>query len=87
MDAPLVEEDSNLYDVLNVGDSPNPDEDLMHDSLRTEIERSPTTLTPRRRCGAPVHRSGRTAPDDPGDRREIDLTREAFARSRRPSAA
>ena len=48
MDAPLVEgEDSNLYDVLNVGDSPNPDEDLMHDSLRTEIERSLSTLTPR----------------------------------------
>ncbi len=48
MDAPLVEgEDSNLYDVLNLGDSPNPDETLMHDSLRTEIERSLATLTPR----------------------------------------
>ncbi|KAB2809816.1 sigma-70 family RNA polymerase sigma factor [Phaeocystidibacter luteus] len=48
MDAPLVEgEDSNLYDVLNSSDSPNPDEDLMHDSLRTEIERSLATLTPR----------------------------------------
>ena len=48
MDAPLVEgEDSNLYDVLNLGDSPNPDEELMHDSLRTEIERSLATLTPR----------------------------------------
>jgi RNA polymerase primary sigma factor len=48
MDAPLVEgEDSNLYDVLNVGDSPRPDEELMLDSLRTEIERSLATLTPR----------------------------------------
>jgi len=48
MDAPLVEgEDSNLYDVLNLGDSPNPDEQLMSDSLRTEIERSLSTLTPR----------------------------------------
>lgn len=48
MDAPLVEgEDSNLYDVLNSSDSPNPDDDLMVDSLRTEIERSLTTLTPR----------------------------------------
>ena len=48
MDAPLVEgEDSNLYDVLNSHDSPNPDDDLMVDSLRTEIERSLTTLTPR----------------------------------------
>ena len=48
MDAPLVEgEDSNLYDVLNSSDSPNPDDDLMVDSLRTEIERSLTTLTQR----------------------------------------
>jgi RNA polymerase primary sigma factor len=48
MDAPLVEgEDSNLYDVLNSSDSPHPDQDLMVDSLRTEIERSLATLTPR----------------------------------------
>ncbi|MDR9442860.1 MAG: sigma-70 family RNA polymerase sigma factor [Schleiferiaceae bacterium] len=48
MDAPLVEgEDSNLYDVLNTGESPNPDDELMTDSLRTEIERSLATLTPR----------------------------------------
>lgn len=48
MDAPLVEgEDSNLYDVLNTGESPNPDDDLVQDSLRTEIERSLATLTPR----------------------------------------
>ena len=48
MDAPLVEgEDSNLYDVLNTGESPNPDDELIHDSLRTEIERSLATLTPR----------------------------------------
>ena len=48
MDTPLVEgEDSNLYDVLNSHDSPNPDDDLMVDSLRTEIERSLSTLTPR----------------------------------------
>jgi len=48
MDAPLVEgEDSNLYDVLNSSDSPHPDQALMVDSLRTEIERSLATLTPR----------------------------------------
>lgn len=48
MDAPLVEgEDSNLYDVLRSGESPNPDRDLMHESLRTEIERALETLTPR----------------------------------------
>lgn len=48
MDAPLIEgEDSNLYDVLNSGESPNPDKALMHESLRVEIERALETLTPR----------------------------------------
>ncbi len=48
MDAPLIEgEDSNLYDVLNIGESPNPDKELLLDSLRTEIDRALETLTPR----------------------------------------
>ncbi|MFY7810455.1 MAG: sigma-70 family RNA polymerase sigma factor [Flavobacterium sp.] len=48
MDAPLVEgEDSNLYDVLRSSESPNPDRELILDSLRTEIERSLETLTQR----------------------------------------
>ena len=48
MDAPLLEgEDSNLYDVLRSGESPNPDKELLHESLRTEIERALETLTPR----------------------------------------
>lgn len=48
MDAPLVEgEDSNLYDVLKSGESPNPDRELMNESLRIEIERVLQTLTPR----------------------------------------
>ena len=48
MDAPLVDgEDSNLYDVIMSGESPNPDDSLINDSLRTEIERSLTTLTDR----------------------------------------
>ncbi|MDD3771736.1 MAG: sigma-70 family RNA polymerase sigma factor [Weeksellaceae bacterium] len=48
MDAPLVEgEDSNLYDVLNTGESPSPDVELMVESLRVEIERALQTLTPR----------------------------------------
>lgn len=48
MDAPLVEgEDSNMYNVIGSEDSPNPDEGLMIDSLRQEIERSLATLTPR----------------------------------------
>lgn len=39
MDAPLVEgEDSNLYDVLRSGESPNPDRELLNASLSIEIE-------------------------------------------------
>ena len=46
---PLIDgEDSNLYDVLkSSGESPNPDKELLHESLRTEIERALETLTPR----------------------------------------
>ncbi|HEA20069.1 hypothetical protein LCGC14_2492620 [marine sediment metagenome] len=48
MDAPLIDgEDSNLYDVLRSGESPNPDRELLQESLRVEIERSLETLTPR----------------------------------------
>ena len=48
MDAPLVEgEDSNLYDVLRSGESPNPYRALVQESLRIEIERALETLTPR----------------------------------------
>ena len=48
MDAPLIEgEDSNLYDVLRSGESPNPDRALLHESLKVEIERALETLTPR----------------------------------------
>ncbi len=48
MDAPLIEgEDSNLYDVLNSGESPNPDKSLLHESLKVEILRALGTLTPR----------------------------------------
>jgi len=48
MDAPLVDgEDSNMYDVMRSDESPNPDQELMTESLRTEINRSLDTLTPR----------------------------------------
>ena len=48
MDAPLIEgENSNLYDVLNSGESPNPDRNLLHESLKIEIFRAVETLTPR----------------------------------------
>jgi len=50
MDAPLIESDessSNMYDVL-MGDSlPSPESNLVLESLRSDIRRSLTTLTPR----------------------------------------
>lgn len=50
MDAPLIAgEDSNLYDVIRSGESPNPDRNLLHDSLKVEIQRALETLTPRER--------------------------------------
>ena len=49
MDAPFKEgeNDSNLYDVLSSGESPNPDDDLMQDSLSIEINRALDTLSTR----------------------------------------
>ncbi|WP_336065597.1 RNA polymerase sigma factor RpoD/SigA [Mesoflavibacter sp. CH_XMU1404-2] len=48
MDAPLKEgEDYSLYDLVKSGESPNPDNHLMHESLNIEIERALETLTPR----------------------------------------
>ena len=45
MDAPLREEEgNNLYDVMLNDDSPNPEDTLLDDSLRQEIERSLATL-------------------------------------------
>lgn len=45
MDAPLREEEANnLYDVMLNEDSPNPEDSLIDDSLRMEIERSLSTL-------------------------------------------
>ncbi len=45
MDAPLRDEEANnLYDVMLNENSPKPDEDLLDDSLRLEIERSLATL-------------------------------------------
>ncbi len=46
MDAPLKEgETSNLYDVVRSGESPNPDRELMHESLTLEITRALETLS------------------------------------------
>jgi RNA polymerase primary sigma factor len=45
MDAPLREEEANnMYDVMMNEDSPDPDESLINNSLRQEIERSLATL-------------------------------------------
>jgi len=46
MDAPLKEgETSNLYDVVRSGESPNPDRELLHESLTLEITRALETLS------------------------------------------
>jgi RNA polymerase primary sigma factor len=46
MDAPLKDgETSTLYDVVNFQESPNPDSNLMKDSLTTEINRALNMLS------------------------------------------
>ena len=46
MDAPFREgEDSNLYNVLQSGESPKPDKNLIQQSLTTEINRALATLS------------------------------------------
>ena len=46
MDAPFREgEDSNLYNILQSGESPRPDSELMKQSLTTEIDRALGTLS------------------------------------------
>jgi RNA polymerase primary sigma factor len=50
MDAPLTTGDENagsMYDVMEADDSPSPENGLLHESLRREIERALHTLTPR----------------------------------------
>ncbi len=48
MDAPLIQdEDNTLYDVLRSDETNTPEKDLMVESLRKEIDRAISTLTPR----------------------------------------
>jgi len=48
MDAPLrKDEDNTFYDIFLSSDSLSPDSELLNDSLRKEIDRSLSTLTPR----------------------------------------
>lgn len=46
MDAPITaDEDGNLYDLLTNYESDNPDKELLHESLKDEIERVLATLS------------------------------------------
>ena len=48
MDAPLSQsEEGTLYDVLDNKDTPSPDQTLLQESLRKEIDRAISTLTER----------------------------------------
>jgi len=48
MDAPLIQDEENtLYDVLRSDETNTPEKDLMTESLRKEIDRAISTLTPR----------------------------------------
>jgi len=48
MDAPLLsDEETNMYDVMKNDEGTTPETELLYDSLRKEIERAVSTLTPR----------------------------------------
>ncbi|MBQ8761314.1 MAG: sigma-70 family RNA polymerase sigma factor [Bacteroidales bacterium] len=48
MDAPLVQdEDNNMYDVLKSDEVVTPETELLYESLRKEIDRAISTVTPR----------------------------------------
>jgi len=48
MDAPLIQdEDNTMYDVLKSDEAPTPETELLYESLRKEIDRAISTLTPR----------------------------------------
>ena len=48
MDAPLIQDETtNMYDVMRENDTPTPETRLIYDSLRKEISRAISTLTPR----------------------------------------
>ncbi len=48
MDAPLIQDDdTNMYDMMSSQDGPNPESELLYESLRREISRAITTLSER----------------------------------------
>jgi RNA polymerase primary sigma factor len=81
MDAPLVEGDessSSMYDVLSNDSMPGPENNLVMESLRKDIERSLTALTPREsdvvKLFYGLEGKAPMSLDEIGDR--FDLTRE-----------
>ncbi len=79
MDAPFEEgESSNLYDVLQHGESPNPEGSLIHESLNTEIGRILNTLNDKEekvvRLFFGINQKSPKSLDEIGQ--EFDLTRE-----------
>jgi RNA polymerase primary sigma factor len=81
MDAPLVEGDessSSMYDVLSNDSMPGPENNLVMESLRKDIERSLTALTPREsdvvKLFYGLEGKSPMSLDEIGDR--FDLTRE-----------
>jgi len=48
LDAPLSQDDdTNMYDLMSTNDTPNPESQLLYESLRKEISRAITTLSDR----------------------------------------
>ena len=48
LDAPLSQDDdTNMYDMMSTNDTPNPESQLLYESLRKEISRAITTLSER----------------------------------------
>mgnify|MGYP001347710589 CR=1 FL=1 len=79
MDAPFEEgESSNLYDVLQHGESPNPEGSLINESLNTEIDRILNTLNDKEakvvRLFFGIDQKSPKSLDEIGQ--EFDLTRE-----------
>lgn len=79
MDAPLSsDEDNNMYDVRKSDDVPTPEAQLLYESLRTEIARAISTLSPREqdviRCYFGLDGQHALTLEEIGEK--LDLTRE-----------
>ena len=73
MDAPLTQdEDNNMYDVLKSDEVVTPETELLYESLKKEIDRAISTLTPREADG--LNGSHPMTLEEIGEK--FDLTRE-----------